>query len=230
MTIKQAMEKAIVNFKLEKIESPILKARMLMQYVLKKPREYIIVYDNKILTPNQEKEYIKYMTYIQNGIPIEHITHQREFMKLNFYVDENVLIPRPDTEILVEEVIKLASKPRINNKNAKFVPELQAKFLDLCTGSGAIAVSLAKYIENCEITATDISNKAIEIAKTNAKNNKVENKITFIESDLFKSIAEEKYDIIVSNPPYIKQEILTTLDKEVQKEPRLALDLSLIHI
>ena len=86
MTIKQAIEKAIVNFKLEKIESPNLKARMLMQYVLKKPREYIMVYDNKALTPNQEKEYIKYMTYIQNGIPIEHITHQREFMKLNFYL------------------------------------------------------------------------------------------------------------------------------------------------
>ena len=224
MTIKQAIEKAIVNFKLEKIESPNLKARMLMQYVLKKPREYIMVYDNKALTPNQEKEYIKYMTYIQNGIPIEHITHQREFMKLNFYVDENVLIPRPDTEILVEEVIKLASKPRIYNENAKFVPELQAKFLDLCTGSGAIAVSLAKYIENCEITATDISHKAIEIAKTNAKNNQVENKITFIQSNLFENLVEEKYDIIISNPPYIKRKILKTLDKEVQKEPQIALD------
>lgn len=224
MTIKQAMEKAIVNFKLEKIESPILKARMLMQYVLKKPREYIMIYDSKKLTPKQEEQYIKGMNDIQKGTPIEHITHQKEFMKLNFYVDENVLIPRQDTETLVEEVIKLASKPRINNKNAKFVPELQAKFLDLCTGSGAIAVSLAKYIENCEVTATDISPQAIEIAKTNAKNNQVENKITFIESDLFKSIAEEKYDIIVSNPPYIKQEVLKTLDKEVQKEPRLALD------
>lgn len=224
MTIKQAMEKAIVNFKLEKIESPILKARMLMQYVLKKPREYIMIYDSKKLTPKQEEQYIKGMNDIQKGTPIEHITHQKEFMKLNFYVDENVLIPRQDTETLVEEVIKLASKPRINNKNAKFVPELQAKFLDLCTGSGAIAVSLAKYIENCEVTATDISPQAIEIAKTNAKNNQVENKITFIESDLFKSIVEEKYDIIVSNPPYIKQEVLKTLDKEVQKEPRLALD------
>ncbi len=124
---------------------------------------------------------------------LEHITHQREFMKLNFYINENVLIPRQDTEILVEEVINIAK--RIKNP----------KILDLCTGSGAIAVSLAKYLTESEITATDISNKALEIAKKNAKINEVENRITFISSDLFTNISEEKYDIIVSNPPYIKK-------------------------
>ena len=212
MTIKQAMIKGITILKLEKISTPKLKARLLLQYVLKKPRQYLIVYDNQKLTELEEREYLKYINLLKQGEPIEHITHQKEFMKLNFYVDENVLIPRQDTEVLVEEVIKIAKKIRAR------------KILDLCTGSGAIAVSLAKYIENCEVTATDISPQAIEIAKTNAKNNQVENKITFIESDLFKSIVEEKYDIIVSNPPYIKQEVLKTLDKEVQKEPRLALD------
>ena len=133
-------------------------------------------------------------------------------MKMTFYVDENVLIPRQDTEILVEEVIKIAKK--INAK----------KILDLCTGSGAIAISLAKYIENSEITAVDISSKALNIAKINSKNNNVENQITFIESDLYKNLPKEKYDIIVSNPPYIKKEIIKKLDKEVQKEPKLALD------
>lgn len=121
MTIKQAMEKAIVNFKLEKIESPVLKARMLMQHTLQKPREYLVIYDNKPLTKEQEQKYLAGIKTIQKGIPIEHITHQKEFMKLNFYVDENVLIPRQDTEILVEEVIKLTNQTRNLWSNFRFM-------------------------------------------------------------------------------------------------------------
>ena len=98
------------------------------------------------------------------------------------------------------------------------------KILDMCTGSGAIAVSLAKYLDNVEITAVDISEKSLDVAKTNAKNNEIENKITFIESNLFENIVNEKYDIIVSNPPYIRKDVIKTLTKEVQKEPKIALD------
>lgn len=212
MTIKQAITKGVAIFKLENISTPKIKARLLLQYVLKKSRQYIIVYDNQVLTKNQEEEYLKYIDLIKQGNPIEHITHQKEFMKLNFYVDENVLIPRADTEILVEEVIKIAKK--INAK----------KILDLCTGSGAIAISLAKYLENIQITALDISKKALDIAKVNSKNNQVQDKITFIESNLFENLGIEKYDIIVSNPPYIKTSELQKLDRMVTKEPKIALD------
>ena len=212
MTIKQAMIKGITLLKLEKVTSPKLKARLLLQYVLKKPRQYLIVYDNQKLTEIQKQEYLKYIGLLTQGEPIEHITHQKEFMKLNFYVDENVLIPRQDTEILVEEVIHIAKKIKAR------------KILDLCTGSGAIAVSLAKYLEHVELTALDISRKALDIAISNAKNNHVQDKITFVESNLFEALAEEKYDIIVSNPPYIRREEIEKLDKEVKKEPRLALD------
>ena len=212
MTIKQALIKGVTVLKLEKISTPKLKARLLLQYVLKKPRQYLIVYDNQKLTDKEEQEYLKYIELLTQGEPIEHITHQKEFMKLNFYVDENVLIPRQDTEVLVEEVIKIAKKIRAK------------KILDLCTGSGAIAVSLAKYLENVQLTALDISGKALDIAIANAKNNHVQDKITFIESNLFQDLRQEKYDIIVSNPPYIKRKDMETLDREVKKEPKLALD------
>ena len=212
MTIKQALIKGVTKLKLEKITTPKLKTRLLLQYVLKKPRQYLIVYDNQKLTEKEEQDYLRYIELLVQGEPIEHITHQKEFMKLNFYVDENVLIPRQDTEILVEEVIKIAKKIKAK------------KILDLCTGSGAIAVSLAKYLENIQLTALDISRKALDIAIANAKNNQVQEKITFVESNLFQALGKEKYDIIVSNPPYIRREELPTLDREVRKEPRLALD------
>ena len=193
MTIKQAIIKGTTILKLDNISTPKMKTRLLLQYVLKKPRQYLIVYDNKELTKKEEQEYLKYIQMVKNGEPIEHITHQKEFMKLNFYVDKNVLIPRQDTEILVEEIIKIAKHIKAK------------KILDLCTGSGAIAISLAKYIDNIQITALDISSKAIDIATKNARINNVEDRITFVESNLFDSLAEEKYDIIVSNPPYIKR-------------------------
>lgn len=212
MTIKQAIIKGTTILKLDNISTPKMKTRLLLQYVLKKPRQYLIVYDNKELTKKEEQEYLKYIQMVKNGEPIEHITHQKEFMKLNFYVDKNVLIPRQDTEILVEEIIKIAKHIKAK------------KILDLCTGSGAIAISLAKYIDNIQITALDISSKAIDIATKNARINNVEDRITFVESNLFDSLAEEKYDIIVSNPPYIKRKVIEKLDKEVRKEPIIALD------
>ena len=212
MKIKDAMEKGMIELKVDNIEMPKLKARLLMQFLLKKDRQYIIVHDRNNLTSNKEKMYFELIKKLRRGIPIEYITHQREFMKMNFFVDENVLIPRGDTEVLVEEVIKIAKK--INAK----------KILDLCTGSGIIGISLAKYVDNCEVTATDISKEAINIAKKNAIINKVENKVTFIESDLFSNISNSKYDIIVSNPPYIKRDVIKMLDRQVQKEPVIALD------
>lgn len=212
MTIKETLRKGMIQLKTENVTEPNLKARLIMQYILNKPRQYLIIYGNQVLTLRQEVNYFKAIKRLINGEPIQHITHQQEFMKLNFFVNEDVLIPRPDTEILVEEVIKIARK--INAK----------KILDMCTGSGAIAVSLAKYLDNVEITAVDISEKSLDVAKTNAKNNEIENKITFIESNLFENIVNEKYDIIVSNPPYIRKDVIKTLTKEVQKEPKIALD------
>mgnify|MGYP004562993925 FL=1 len=212
MTISDAIKKGMIELKNDNIEEPKLKSRLLMQYVLNETRQYVIVNDMENLEKNKEKQYFEGIKILKKGIPIEHITHQKEFMKLNFFVDKNVLIPRQDTEILVEEVIKIAK--RISAK----------KILDLCTGSGAIAVSLAKYLPQTEITAIDISNDALKIAKKNAVSNNVENQITFISSDMFTNLNEEKFDIIVSNPPYIKTNVIKELDIQVKNEPYIALD------
>lgn len=212
MTISEAIKKGMIELKNGNIEEPKLKSRLLMQYVLKQTRQYVIVKDMEQLNKNKEIQYFKEIKKLRKGIPIEHITHQKEFMKLMFFVDKDVLIPRQDTEILVEEVISIAKK--INAKN----------ILDLCTGSGSIAVSLAKYLPQTEITAIDISNEALKIAKKNAISNNVENQITFISSDMFTNLNEEKFDIIVSNPPYIKTNVIEELDMQVKNEPYIALD------
>ena len=210
MTIREALTKGMIILKNNNIETPKLKARLLLQYILKKPRQYLIVYDNKEIDKKEQWEYFVNIEKLTNGVPLQHITHTQEFMKMDFFVDENVLIPRPDTEILVEEVIKIAQKynsPRI---------------LDLCTGSGAIAISLKKFVPNADITAVDISEKALEIAQKNAK--KLEAKINFVKSDLFDKLDNKKFDIIVSNPPYIRKDEIKKLSEEVQKEPKIALD------
>ena len=212
MTISEAIRRGMIELKNENIEEPKLKSRLLMQSTLNQTRQYVIVNDMEELDESRQKQYFSAIKLLKKGIPIEHITHQKEFMKLNFFVDENVLIPRQDTEILVEEVIKIAQKT-----NAK-------KILDLCTGSGAIAVSLAKYLPQSEITAIDISNDALKIAKKNAVSNNVENQITFISSDMFTNLNEERFDIIVSNPPYIKTNVIGNLDIQVKNEPHIALD------
>ena len=210
LTIKQTLTKGTIMLKNSNIESPKLKARLLLQYILKKSRQYLIVYDNQEVDKKAQWEYFVNIEKLTKGMPLQHITHTQEFMKMDFYVDENVLIPRPDTEILVEETIKIAQTME------------RPKILDLCTGSGAIAISLKKYIPSAQVYAVDISKKALEIAKKNA--HRLEAEVKFIESNLFEKIKNEKFDIIVSNPPYIKKSDINYLSQEVQKEPQIALD------
>lgn len=112
MTIKQTLTKGMIILKSNNIDSPKLKARLLLQFILKKSRQYLIVYDNEEVGKKEQWEYFVDIEKLTQGVPLQHITHTQEFMKMDFYVDENVLIPRPDTEILVEEVIKISKKNR----------------------------------------------------------------------------------------------------------------------
>ena len=218
MNIKQALEYGIELLNKNNIERSNLKARMLLANILKQNKEYLLIHDTEELNINDINKYKQDVQKLVNNTPIQYVIKKQEFMGLEFYVDKNVLIPQPDTEILVEEVIKIC---RNNQKR-------DIKILDLCTGSGAIGISIAKNIENCEITLSDISYDALKIAQKNSAKiagfgNLQNSNVKIMQSDLFEKI-EEKFDIIVSNPPYIETRTIQTLDKEVQMEPKLALD------
>lgn len=210
MTIKEALLHA--RQFMDNIE-----AKILLKYILQKEESYIIANANTQLTKMQENELINCINKITEGYPLQYITNQQYFMGLSFYVDENVLIPQPDTEILVETVIKNITELGIKNK----FDLGNMKVLDLCTGSGEIAISIKKYLPEVQVFASDISKNALKIAQKNANNNKV--KINFIESNMFENISET-FDVITSNPPYIKTEEIRKLSKQVQNEPKLALD------
>lgn len=213
MTIKDIIIK--YSQELEEISAtPRLDVETLLQKVLGVDRLYILLNLERALSQEEEKEFNKLINQRLDNRPIAYIVGNREFMGLDFFVEEGVLIPRPDTEVLVEEVIKLAKENDAKN------------ILDIGTGSGAITVSLAKYLENIKVTSVDISETALKIGQKNAIDNEVNDKITFVKSDLFENIdKEKKFDIIVSNPPYIKREVIDTLDKQVKDyEPYGALE------
>ena len=209
MKIKEVLKKGKEKLIENKIEDANIISRVLLQYVLKLDRNQLIINQFNEIKEEQITQYIEFIDKIIEGMPLQYITKKQEFYGLDFYVDENVLIPQPDTEILVEEVLKIA-------KNGD-------KILDICTGSGCIGISIASNIENVEVIMTDISENALKVAEKNAKNNQVLEKVQLIQSDMFEKV-DSKFDIIVSNPPYIETKVIKNLDKQVQKEPMIALD------
>jgi release factor glutamine methyltransferase len=172
------------------------------------------------LDADQKKRFDEALKKRRDGLPVQYITGKTEFYGLPIMVGPGVFIPRPETEILVEAAIKKSGAL------ATGAPEHQStslKILDLCTGSGCIAIVLAKHINCAKIIATDISGEALEIARQNALLNNVAEKIDFRQADLFSGI-DERFDIITCNPPYIKRDDIKNLPQEVSYEPQIALD------
>ena len=215
--------KIIGNKKLEEnnIEDSVFKAEKLLQYVLNIDKTELLINNEMLVDKENENKYLMLIDKLIKGKPLQYITNCQEFMKLNFFVDQNVLIPQPDTEILVEEVLDTINKVKQLRGIEENREQEKILVLDLCTGSGAIGISIKKYITDLEVYASDISKEALKIAELNAKNNDVQ--IQFINSDMLENI-KIKFDIIVSNPPYIETKKLEKLPKDVQNEPQLALD------
>ncbi len=155
------------------------------------------------------------MTTVAPHTPIQYIIGKTEFCGMDFSVDERVLIPRPETELVVETVCEIVHR----TSYIVHRPEI----LDLCTGSGNVAIALTKRLTNCRIVASDISEDALAVARSNADRKCVADRIDFVKSDLFTDV-KGSFDIIASNPPYIARPEFETLQKEVLREPRIALD------
>ena len=176
----------------ENSDSARLDAEVLLCHVLNCAATHLLAWPEKNLDNNQIQSFNQLIEQRQLGKPIAYLTGNKEFWSINFKVTEDTLIPRPDTETLVEFVLD------------KFPSETKLKMLDLGTGSGAIAIAIASERPNWEITATDISDSALDIAKENADDNKITN-IKFIQSNWFEQIASRDFGLIISNPPYIAE-------------------------
>lgn len=197
-------------------EFPEIQERIIFEiilYVLEIKDISQFISQNSAITQAQEGQIRNHLLEIRNGKPYEYITNWCNFMGNNFFVNESVLIPRIDTEPLVEFVFGVKKR------------EEGLKILDICTGSGCIGVSLAKFFVNSTVVAADISPDALEIAKINAKNNGVVERFSTIKMDILKELPTENFDIIIANPPYIKTQDIKTLAISVRNfEPHLALD------
>lgn len=222
MTIKEALFKATELLKEKNIESARLDAEVLLSNCLNKDRIYLYTHPEEELTQVIYTQFNDFLNRRKNYEPIAYILKNKEFMGLNFFINENVLIPRPDTEILVE----VARDTVLNNINFREKYEKdELKVLDLCCGSGAIGISLKDILPRIKLTLSDISIKALEVTTINSK--KFLQKNIIIESSLFDRL-KDRYDLILSNPPYISFDEMEKLAPDIVNfEPHIALKSSM---
>ncbi|MDE6202587.1 MAG: peptide chain release factor N(5)-glutamine methyltransferase [Lachnospiraceae bacterium] len=208
MEYKGLYEWGVEKLKASGIEEAALDARLLLEECCGTDRNHLLVHGRELVTEEQHKHYVNWIEKRGRHVPLQHILGYQEFMGLRFGVDGSVLIPRQDTETLVEEVLRSLHDGM--------------SILDMCTGSGCILLSLLRYSNDCTGVGCDISEKAIETARTNAVSLGLE--AQFLQSDLFENVSG-KYEIIVSNPPYIPSGEIPGLMEEVRDfDPLTALD------
>jgi release factor glutamine methyltransferase len=219
-TNKELLDLAAKYFTEKAIDSPRLCAEILLSHQLKKTRvELYLDYDQ----PLCEEEIEGFRALVRRRVkrePLQYITGHQWFWSLDLMVNPAVLIPRPETEILVEEALRLRKSGLLSNDRTPMI-------LDVGTGSGAIAIALAKEIEGARIWASDISPEALQLAQENARRHNLGERITFCEGDLFEPFSDRSvaFDMIISNPPYIAAEEFGSLEPEVRcHEPKAALD------
>ncbi|MEK6657988.1 MAG: peptide chain release factor N(5)-glutamine methyltransferase, partial [Nitrospirota bacterium] len=197
-------------------------AEYLLSHILKCKRQELYLNSERQLTNQVINTFKGFIQKRSKREPLQYIISEEEFRGLTFKVTRDVLIPRPETEFLVEEAVKIIERQRAKGKGQKAI------IIDLCTGSGCIAVSIAKEIPDSKIYATDISEKALAVAKENAKRHGVEDRITFLQGSFLEPLKDKRLegriDIILSNPPYVSKKDMGKLQPEVKEyEPSLAL-------
>ena len=206
-------------------------AKELYCYMMGYDKVALMMHWQDVLQDNQCEAYFDLIAKRAGRTPLQHITGEQEFMGLTFAVSKDVLIPRQDTETMVEDAIELIAKGTVRGGEYSEGKAMKSggEILDLCCGSGAIGISLAKNLPKVKVTCSDVSEAALEVAKENATRNGC--KIKFVQSDLFDAkaftgkLGKKKFDLIISNPPYIESAVIEELEPEVRDhEPRIALD------
>ena len=212
MRIYEAISKGVKKLKECNIDNPNLDSEILMSQVLKKDRKYLILNIKKKLCINIIKKYFDLIEVRSLGKPVAYITGKKEFWNYEFKVKDGVLIPRPETEMIIDQVLKLTvNKTKLN-------------ILDIGVGSGCILLSILKEKREFLGTGVDISKKCIEISYLNSRNMNLKNRVKFFKTDI-DNFNYGKYDLIISNPPYLKKLDFKYLDKDVANfEPKIALD------
>ena len=214
MNIQQLLTKGYEVLKENDVDSYMIDCQLLLSKVLKVDRLSIIVNRDLIVEEDRINEFLELINLRKNKMPIKYILGNSEFMGMNFIVRPGVLIPRPDTEILVEEVLRLITENKFT------------KTCDVCCGSGAIGVSIGKLNESAEVECYDISATACEVTEENIKALELQERVKVFYSDLLQKAIKNKksFEVIVSNPPYIREEVIPTLMEDVRDfEPHLAL-------
>jgi release factor glutamine methyltransferase len=213
-TIQALLDWTKKYFATKGIETPRQESEILLAHALGCPRIELYTRFDEVVGEGPRSRFRELVRRRAEGCPVAYLVGYREFYKLPFRVSPAVLIPRPETEHLVELALRLAANYS------------QLRVLDLCTGSGCIAVSVAYYCKSAQVVATDVSADAVEVARTNAAQHGVAQRIEFRTGDLFSPIQpDERFDLILSNPPYVAHEDLPQLHRQIRDyEPRLALD------
>ena len=212
MNLETAIKNGSIELKKNEIKSPELDSEILLSKVLNKDRKFIILNSEEIIKNDNYETFKNLIKERTKGKPIAYMTGKKYFWKYEFKVSKNVLIPRQDTEIIIENILDI------------FKHKKELNFLDIGTGSGCILLSILKEKKNFLGTGIDLSDDCIKLSKINAKKLSVTNRAKFFKSDI-DNFNIGKYDLIISNPPYIKKLDLKYLDKEILNfEPRLALD------
>ncbi len=217
VTIEKLLKDGIEIIEKKEFNNPFLDVQLILSYLLEKDKIYLHIHRKDEVDDCVADEFYHMVKKRNLGYPLQYMINSQEFMGLEFYVQEGVLVPRPDTEILVEKIIKIVNNSSMKNQ--------QIKILDIGTGSGAIAVSLAYYLKNAQVTAVDISDIALKTTKININKHSLKN-IKTVKANIFdENFSLEKFNIVVSNPPYIESNVIKDLPREVSTyEPKLALD------
>jgi len=215
--LKQALTFAIARFTTELVPSPRLNAESLLMFVLGVDRAYLFAHPERELSAEEQARYEAALDERLRGVPAQYIIGHQEFWGMDLIVSPAVLIPRPETEHVIETVLELARMDGVGREEASI------RILDVGTGSGCIALALAKEFPMAEIHATDISAAALEIARSNAARHQLDHRIQFYQSDLLEGLKLGDLDFVVSNPPYVGESEEDQVQLEVRKfEPRNA--------